>query len=138
MVKIDGIEIKDHKTTFMTGFIIALIAFSTGVLAYHYMFMILPSRPGCVQISVKDAGGKAMKGVTVQIYIAVYGETGDKVAEGITDTGGKLKFCDKFEPNEIYAVNVYDQTGNNLWSGLFSTNEKSTADFPVIIKQENT
>jgi len=135
MVKIDGVELKDHGTTFMTGFVIALIAFSTGVLAYHYMFMILPQKPGCVQISVKNTGGQAMDGAKIGIYISIIGQTGDQVAEGLTDKTGKVKFCDKFQPDKEYYVTVMDPTGEELWSGLFATNEKSTADFPIIVKQ---
>jgi hypothetical protein len=137
MVKIDGIEIKDHRKTFTGSFLIALIAFSTGVLAYHYIFMILPSRPGCVQVSVKDAGGQAVQGTVVEIYISIFGEAGDKVAEAFTDMGGKVRFCDKFEPDKEYRVIVKGPTGEELWSGFFATNERSTADFPIIVRQEH-
>ena len=135
MVKIDGVELKDHGTTFMTGFVIALIAFSTGVLAYHYMFMILPQKPGCVQISVKDTNAQALKGVKVGIEVYVIGETGEPVVDGFTDKTGKVIFCDKFEPDTEYHVTIIDQTGIELWNGFFATNERSTADFPIIVKE---
>ncbi len=133
-VKIDGIEIKDHRTSFITAFLIAIIAFSTGVLAYHYIFMIQPSRSGCVQISVKSSGGKATEGAKVDIYISVTGQTGDMVAEGLTGKTGKAIFCSGFQPDKEYYVIITSPTGEELWSGFFATNERSTADFPIIVK----
>ncbi len=137
-VKIDGIEIRDHRTSFMTAFVIALIAFSTGVLAYHYIFMILPQKPGCVLISVKSPGGKAIEGAVVEIYISIVGQEGEKVAKAFTDVGGKVRFCDMFQPDKEYRVIVKGPTGEELWSGFFATNERSTADFPIIVRQEYT
>jgi len=138
MVKVDGIEIKDHRTSFITAFVIALIAFSTGVLAYHYIFMILPQKAGCVLISVKDVGGQTVSGAQVIVQISIMGQTGEKIAEGFTDKTGKVKFCDKFQPDKEYHVTVMDPTGEELWSGFFATNERSTADFPIIVKEEHT
>lgn len=136
-IKIGDVEIKDHRTvSFTMAFIITLIAFTAGVLAYHYIFMVLPQKPGCVQVSVKNTGGQAVHDAKVEIYIAIYGGTGEKVAEALTDMGGKVRFCDKFEPNKEYVIYVYDSTGNKLWEGLFATNERSTADFPIIVRQE--
>ncbi len=133
-IKIDGVEIKDHRTTFMTAFLIALIAFSTGVLAYHYIFMILPSKPGCVSVSIKDPGGKAIKDAEVEIYLVIVIEP-EVVASGKTGPGGKITFCDVFEPNKEYKVKVI-KAGEQLWVGTFTTNERSTADVPIIVKQE--
>ncbi len=121
--------------SFTVALVIALIAFSSGVIAYHYIFKILPQKPGCVQISVKNTDGQAAGGTKVEIYISVFSGIGEKIAEAYTDTGGKVVFCNKFEPNKEYEVKVYDSVGNNLWSGYFATNERSTADFPIIVRQ---
>lgn len=138
-VKIDGIEIKDpRKVSFTIALVIALIAFSSGVLAYHYIFMVLPQKPGCVLISVKNTDGQAVQDVKVGIYISIMNQTGDIVAEGLTDKTGKVRFCDKFQPNKEYYVTIIDPTGQELWSGLFATNERSTADFPIIVREEYT
>jgi len=135
-VKIDGVEIKNsRRVSFTFAVIISLIAFSTGVLAYHYIFTILPQMPGCVQISVKNTDSQAASGVNVEIYMSVFSGTGEKIAEAYTDVGGKVRFCGIFEPNKDYEVKVYDSVGNKLWSGYFATNEKSTADFPIIVRQ---
>ena len=134
-IKIDGIEVEEHRTSFTVAFLIALIAFSTGVLAYHYIFMVLPQKPGCVQISVKDTNAQALKGVKVGIEVYVIGETGEPVVDGFTDKTGKVIFCDKFEPDTEYHVTIIDQTGIELWNGFFATNERSTADFPIIVKE---
>jgi hypothetical protein len=133
MVKIDGIEIIDHKKTFTGSFLIALIAFSTGVLAYHYIFMILPQKPGCVTIAVKDPGGNAIKDAEVEVYLVIIIEP-EVVASGKTGRGGKITFCDVFEPNKEYKVKVI-KAGEQLWVGTFTTNERSTADVPVIVRE---
>jgi hypothetical protein len=122
--------------TYTAAFLVALLSFAVGAVTYSYVFKIQPSRPGCVQISVKNTGGQALQGAKVDIYISIYGETGEKVDDAFTDKSGKVKFCDKFEPNKEYLVRIYDQNGEQLWSGFFATNEKSTADFPIIVRQE--
>ena len=84
-VKIDCIEIKHSRTvSFTVAIVIAAIAFSTGVLAYHYIVKVLPQQPGCIMISVKDIGGKNMQNVGVEIYISITGQEGEKVAEAMT------------------------------------------------------
>jgi len=139
-IKIDGIEIEDHKTvSFTTTFIIALLCFAVGALAYKYIFMVLPQKPGCVQIMVKTPDGNPVPDVNVEIYIAILVDvTGEKIASGRTGPGGIVRFCDVFQPNKQYKALIYDKFGNKLWSGIFSTNERSTADFPVIVSQEYT
>ncbi len=137
-IKIDGIEIKDHRNvSFTMAFILVLIAFTAGALAYRYIFMVLPQKPGCVQIMVKTPDGKPVTNSNVDIHLAILIDvTGEKVASGKTDSGGRAKFCDVFEPNTRYKAIIYDKSGNNIWVGLFLTNERSTADFPVIVSQE--
>ena len=139
-IKIDGIVIKDRKTvSFTTAFVIAVICFAAGVLAYKYIFMILPQRPGCVQIAVKTPDGNPVLNAKVEIYATIKIEpTGDVIASDITGPGGKVKFCDIFNPNSEYGVIVIDEYGTRLWSGAFKTNERSTADFPIIVSQEYT
>jgi len=139
-IKIDGIVIKDHKTvSFTTAFVIALICFSAGVLAYRYLFMILPAKPGCVNIFVKNIARQPLPNVKVDVYLAVViNETGEKVAEGMTGPGGRLKLCDVFTPNTYYLVIVWDKDGNQIWIGEFSTNERNTADVPVIVMKKST
>jgi len=122
--------------TYTAAFLVALLAFAAGAVTYGYVFKVLPSRPGCVQVSVKNPGGQPVPDAKVEIYIAVYGATGEKVDEAITDMGGKVRFCDKFQPNKEYVILVYKSTGEKLWEGFFATNERSTADFPVIVRQE--
>ena len=139
-IKIDGIVIKDHKTvSFTTAFLIGVICFVSGVLAYKYIFMILPQHPGCVQIAVKTPDGNPVPNVKVNIYIAILiNETGTEVASGATGPGGKVKFCDVFQPYKRYIAIVIDEYGNELWVESFTTNEKATADFPIIVRQEYT
>jgi len=138
-IKIDGIEIEDHKTvSFATALILVLIAFTAGVLAYHYIFKILPTTPGCVQIMAKTTGGNPIPNANVEIYVAVViNATGEKVASGKTGPSGKVKFCGMFQPNTEYKALIYDEAYvNQIWAGSFTTNERSTADFPVIVREE--
>jgi len=137
LIKTDKVGIKDRgAVTYTAAFLVALLAFTAGAVTYSYVFKIQPSRPGCVQISVKTTGGHAVQGAKVDIYVSVINGTGEKVAEGSTDKTGKVKFCDKFQPNKEYGVTIIDQLGNLLWTGAFATNERSTADFPIIVRQE--
>jgi len=138
-IKINNIEIKDHRNvSFTVAFIFVLIAFTAGVLAYHYIFMIHPSKPGCVQISVKTGGGNPVENAKVEIFMAILvNQTGELVARGYTGPGGKIKFCEGFGPNIVYKVIVIDQYGDEIWAGYFETNERSTADFPVIVMEKN-
>jgi len=136
-IKIGGIEIKDHRNvSFTTAFLVGLICFTVGALAYHYIFMILPQKPGCVQIAVRTPQGAPVVGSKIDIFIVtVIGE--EIVASGKTGRGGKITFCEAaFEPSTEYKVIVYDSVGEQLWSGSFTTNERRTADFPVIVRQE--
>ena len=127
--------IKKHGTVpYTAAFLIGLIAFSTGALAYRYIFMILPSKPGCVTISIKSPGGKAIKDANVEIYLVIVIEP-EIVASGKTGPGGKITFCDVFEPNKEYMVKVI-KGAEQLWAGKFTTNERSTADVPVIVREE--
>ncbi len=137
-IKIDKVEIKDHRNvSFTMAFILVLIAFTAGALAYRYFFMILPTKPGCVQVMVKTAGGEPVPHATVEVSAVIVGNvTGEIVASGLTGPGGKVKLCDGFQANNWYSVLITDSTGELLWVGLFSTNERSTADFPVIVRQE--
>ncbi len=85
---------------------------------------------------VKDVGNKPIPDVEVKILVIVINETGKEVASGLTNTQGRVKFCDMFQPKQEYLVIINDQYGKELWVGSFTTNEKSTADFPIIVKSE--
>jgi len=103
--------------------------------------MILPARPGCVRVIVRDIEGVPIGNAIVNLYaVIVLGQTGEQIASGITDSKGMIMFCDVFKPNTNYAIIVIDQQGNELWSGVFTTNKKSTAEVPVIVmlKDEET
>ena len=133
-VKIGKVEINRGTVTYTAAFIIALMAFTGGVVAYRYIFMILPSRPGCVTISIKDPGGKAVKDANVEVYLVVVTKP-EIVASGMTGRGGKITFCDVFEPDTEYRVEV-NKAGTPLWADTFTTNERSTADVPIIVREE--
>jgi len=139
-IKIGKVEIKDHRNvSFTTAFILVLIAFTAGALAYRYLFMIIPQKPECVQIMVKTIGGEPIPNAGVKVYLAILiNETGEQVAGGVTDSNGRVKFCGMFLPNENYLTIINDEYGNEIWVQMFATNEKATADFPIIVKQEYT
>ena len=129
-IKIDGIVIKDHKTvSFTTAFVVALLCFIVGVFSYQFFYMVLPQRPGCIQIMVKTTDGISVKEASV---IVVLNRTGNEVASGLTNENGRIEFCGYFLPNEGY--DAFIMKGDLGGTVHFTTNERSTASFPVIVR----
>jgi len=130
-IKVGGIEIKDHRTvSFTTALLIGLVCLTVGALALHFFYMVRPSRPGCVQVMVKTAGGQPVPEAAVVVVIS---NTGDEIASGETSKTGKITFCDVFEPLEDY--DLFVMKGDLGGTAHFTTNERSTASSPVIVRQ---
>lgn len=129
-IKIGKVEIKDHRNvSFTMAFIIALAAFAAGVLAYHLFFKVLPQKPGCVQVTARTTDGITVQGAAVAI---IYTASGEQVASALTDKNGRAVICGSLLPNEDYTALILKEDLSAIIN--FRTNEKSTAEFPVIVK----
>lgn len=108
-----------------------VLAPSTVSASYDFSFTIHRSKSGCVQMMVKIPDEKSMLDAAAIIIINSNGEV---IAGGITGHGGKVRFCNVFQPNTEYAAIIIDKYGNTLWGGTFWTNEKSTVAEPVKVR----
>ena len=134
-IKIGGLEIKDHRTvSFTSALLIGIVCFTVGVLAY-YVFMILPTKPGCINVFVKTVRGDPIPNAKVQVYATIVEDpSGQELITEYTGPGGKATICGVFQANSEYGLRIIDEAGTELYWGAFMTNERSTAEVPIRVR----